>query len=302
MRNILPLALAAAALLSSVAPAQSQISLSTTRHSPTDLEIYGDLPGVPANATRYISRGDLLHLPQTTFTASTDDENFATGFTQPVTVSGITLESLARALGINIAVEMPVALCADGYRANYPAAYIAAHHPVLVLAVNNLPPEKWPLSHYGDVMAPYIISHEKFTPSFRLLAHDDEQQIPYAVTRIEFTNQRSTFAAIAPRGHYAANSPEMLGYRIAQQNCYRCHNMGSFGGQMAHHPWQVLAAWAAYQPDYFTQYVRDPNSLRKNARMPGNPQYDAATIEALRRYFATFSPSITPATKERPAP
>jgi hypothetical protein len=31
---------------------------------------------------------------------------------------------------------MVVAICEDGYRSNYPAAYLAAHHPVLVLTVD----------------------------------------------------------------------------------------------------------------------------------------------------------------------
>jgi len=78
------------------------------------------------------------------------------------------------------------------------------------------------------------------------------------------------------------------GYRIAQQNCLRCHNMGGEGGEKAARPWLVLAAWASASPEYFSAYVRDPKKKNRHAEMPGNPSYDGATIQALREYFATF--------------
>ncbi len=289
------LALLMPSFLLAQTPSQKiSLPVSITRHSPSDLELSG-LPSLPPTTLRYVAYADLLKLPQVSFAPSPQDENFSAGFTRPTTVTGVRLDVLAAALGIDVATIMPIAFCADGYRANYPSDYISAHHPVLVLAVNGLPPARWPLSHYGDSMSPYIISHDNFVPAFQVLSHQDEMQIPYAVVRIEFRNQQQTFAAIAPPGMYIPESPVFPGYAIAKQNCFRCHNNGDAGGTMAHHPWQVLSAWAAYQPDYFTQYVHSPGSLRKGARMPGNANYDAATLDALRRYFATFYPKVSPA-------
>ncbi len=79
------------------------------------------------------------------------------------------------------------------------------------------------------------------------------------------------------------------GYRIAQQNCFRCHNMGDEGGHKAGRPWLVLSAWATASPEYFAAYVRNPQASNPRAQMPGNPGYDDATVRALIAYFQTFS-------------
>ena len=79
------------------------------------------------------------------------------------------------------------------------------------------------------------------------------------------------------------------GYRIAQQNCFRCHNIGGEGGHKARRPWLVLSSWAATSPEYFAAYVRNPKSQNPNAQMYANPSYDDATLRALTAYFRTFS-------------
>src|ERR1700759_1566907 len=91
-----------------------------TRTAPTDLQV---------GESQFVSYQDLLRLPQVKFTTS-NDSNFAT----PAQVSGVPLDDLRRALGSD--TDMVVAIAADGYRSNYPAAYLSAHHPVLVLTVN----------------------------------------------------------------------------------------------------------------------------------------------------------------------
>lgn len=255
-----------------------------SRRAASDLEIGGAIVGVPAGASRYVSYDDLLKLPQVSYTVSDD-----TNFPETTEISGVALDRLASSLGAAPGSNLVVAICDDKYRTNYPPSYIAAHHPVLVLKVNGQSPANWPKAHDGQSLGPYLISHPKFTPSFQVLSHTDEPQIPFAVHRIEFRDQREVLGAIEPRGAFAKDSTVWKGYRIAQQNCYRCHNMGAEGGQMAGRPWQVLAAWAAAGPEHFSNYVRHPQAVNAAARMPGNPQYDDATIEALRAYFSTFA-------------
>ena len=201
------------------------------------------------------------------------------------------LEELARALGASPASDMVVAICDDAYRANYPRAYLAAHHPVLVLEVNGKPPAGWPkdsLEHKYD-MGPYMISHPGFTPSYKILSHADEPQIPWGVVRIEFSDEKTVFGAIAPRGPHAQDRAVQDGFRIAQQNCYRCHNSGPEGGRKSGRAWQSLGALAAKSPGDFTAYIRAPLEKNPQAQMPGNPQYDGATLAALTAYFQTFS-------------
>jgi mono/diheme cytochrome c family protein len=257
-----------------------------SRQSESDLEIGGDLAGVAPGSSRYVTYNDLLKLSQVSYVVS-DDSNFS-GKTQ---ISGVSLDMLARSLGAIPGAQLVVAICYDGYRTNYPTAYIKAHHPLLVLKINGKRQANWPKTHGGGSLGPYMISSPKFTPSFKVLSHTDEPQIPFGVTRIEFRDENTVLRSIAPRGNYAPNSQVMEGYRIAQQNCFRCHNMGNEGGQMAGRSWPILAMWASTEPDYFRRYVKNPQSVDPKDRMPPFPQYDAETIEALRRYFASFAPA-----------
>ncbi|MGA2814515.1 MAG: c-type cytochrome [Candidatus Acidiferrum sp.] len=265
--------------------ATSGLTLHETRTSALDLEVGGDLAGRPAGFLGYLTRADLLALPQVTFAAS-DDSNFAA----PVQVSGVLLEELSRRLSAEPEGELVVAISDDLYRANYSRAYIAAHHPVLALLINGKEPRDWPKDSggHGLDMGPFLISHESFTPSFSVLGHPETQQIPWGVVRLEFRHEDAVFGAIKPRGPHAGDAPVQDGYRLAKQNCFRCHNMGTEGGQKAGHPWLVLAAWAAASPDYLAAYVRNPRSKNAHAQMPGNPDYEDATLQALLAYFRTF--------------
>jgi mono/diheme cytochrome c family protein len=266
--------------------AAAHVELHANRSSPYDLEVSGNLAGLPAETIRYVTREQLLALPQETFTV-TGDPNFA----GPTQVSGVALEKLIHFLGAAPDSDLIVAMSHDQYHAHYPRAYMEAHHPLLVLAINGEPPAKWPkdAEGHGSGMGPYMISHPNFTPSFRVLAHDDEAQIPWGVVRIEFRNEQAVFGSIAPRGPHAADPSVQSGYRIAQQNCFRCHSMGTNGGLKASRPWPVLSALATASPDYFLAYVRDPRSKNPHAEMPASPGYDNATLHALADYFRTSS-------------
>jgi mono/diheme cytochrome c family protein len=275
------------------------LRLHAERSSPLDLEVSGEeLREVgQAAPNHYLTRDDLLTLPQITYTV-TDDTNF----TGPTEISGVLLEDLARALAPDS--DLIVAVCSDEYHANYPHSYIAAHHPLLVLKINGQPPAGWPKDSetHRDGMGPYLISHAKFSPAFKIFSHADYPQIPWGVVHLEFRSEKTVFAAIAPRGPQAADAAMQAGYRIAQQNCFRCHNSGPEGGMKSGHPWLVLSAWAAASPQYFTDYVRHPQSRNPNAQMPGNPSYDDATIAALIAYFKTFQlpTQATPSTQKKP--
>jgi hypothetical protein len=243
------------------------------RQAPTDLEV---------GTGHFISYQDLLRLPQVSFTTSGDDN-----FHLPARVSGVPLEELRRSLDPK--ADMVVALCADGYRSHYSAAYLQAHHPVLVLTVNGKPQDGWPKTHTGSELGPYVISNPDFAPSFQVLSHSDEAQIPFRVVGLEFRDEHEVLAAIAPHGDYAAGSPVMDGYRIAQQNCFRCHNMGAEGGHMASVPWPILGAVAKTSPEFFARYVRNPQAVNPQSKMAASPEYDDRTIAALEAYFSTFA-------------
>jgi mono/diheme cytochrome c family protein len=291
MRRSWAIPIAVSVFFLATASGQSVPVLHEQRQLPSDLEVSGELAGLPPESTRYITRDELLAMPQVSFTV-TDDTNF----TGPTKIRGVKLEELARLMAASTAFDMVVAICDDGYRANYPHSYLVAHHPVLVLDVNGQPPAGWPKDaqdHSFD-MGPYMISHPKFTPSYRVLSHVDEAQIPWGVVRLEFREEKTVFGAIAPRGPHARGSDVQAGFRIAEQNCFRCHNAGREGGQKSGRSWEVLSASAEKSPESFAGYIRAPLAKNPHAQMPGNPQYDDATLAALTSYFQTFSQKTKP--------
>ena len=272
-------------------PASLISKAAVQRGSATDLEIGGDLDSLPAGSTRYLSREDLLRLPQVTFTTANDPN-----FTKPTEVSGVLIQTLVSEISGSPDADLAIAISSDQYRGHYPRAYRQEHHPVLVLKVNGQPPDRWPKDSegHGLDMGPYMIAYQDFKPAFRVLAHEDEPQIPWGVVRMEFRDEKKVLSAIAPQGSGGSVGKVQDGYRIAQQNCFRCHNMNDEGGRKAHRPWLVLAAWAESSPDYFAGYVRNPQAQNPRAQMTGNPSYDDATLQALIAYFRTFAPEEKP--------
>jgi mono/diheme cytochrome c family protein len=115
-----------------------------------------------------------------------------------------------------------------------------------------------------------------------VLAHEDRPQLPTNVVRLTFERQAQAFARIAPGGGSLKVSE---GYRIARQNCIRCHAAGETGGTKSAKSWKELAQDARSRPEWFARVIKDPKSVSPGAAMPGNPEYDAATLETLTAYF-----------------
>ena len=262
---------------------EHRLVLLTSRHAPSDLEVGGSLQKVPRGETRFVSYESLLSLPQESYLV-TDDTNFGTR----VQVSGVSLEKLPAWLGAESGASMVIAICDDKYAAHYPASYVHAHHPLLVLKVNGLKPDHWPLGVDRLPMGPYMVSHPSFKPSFRVLSHEDEAQVPWAVVRLDLRREQTVYAPIEPQGA-AANDPIVQqGYTIARQNCFRCHSRAGEGGKKSKLLWRDLAHEAVTNPTRFDAYVLRPKSLMPQSQMASSPQYDDATLRALRRYFASF--------------
>jgi hypothetical protein len=184
MRFGIVLIFAAVLTASLAATGPQRIPLQTQRSTPQDLEVSGNIPGVPQGGKRFVRYADLSALPQVTFTVR-DDSNFS----GPVKLSGVALDALLTGLGINGGKQMIAASAGDGYEAHYPAEYRAAHHPFLVLRVDGAEPAKWPRGPDGDNYGPYLISHASFTPTFHVLAHKDESQIPYGVVGLRILDE-----------------------------------------------------------------------------------------------------------------
>lgn len=258
------------------------------RSSPQDLAVSGDLPGLKTGEVRFVAYQDLLKLPQVSF-AATGDANFASS----PQIRGVSLEELIHSLGLPKSGELVAAICNDSYEAHYTAEYRSEHHPAVALSIGGQAPSAWPRIN-GRSYGPYLISHAGFTPSFHILSHTDEPQIPYGVLELKFLREDLVLNALLPPGKHAANSPVMQGYQIAFQNCFRCHNRGSFGGLKAGRSWEILGEDAAKNPSFFEAFIRNGDGVGRDALMPGNPEYDSETLHALTLYFQTFAPHRAP--------
>lgn len=270
--------------LGALPAADSKILLHVDRSSDGDLEVGGELAGLPPGSSRFIRYEDLLRLAQETYTVS-DDSNFPPN----TKIEGASLVALAHLIGKAPKDLLIVAICYDKYRANYPPDYLAIHHPLLVLRINGQPREHWPPSEYGGSMKPYLISHPFFRPAFKVLSHEDEPQVPFGVVRIELRTESEVFGAIRPGANGRENEQVQEGFIIARQDCFRCHNMGAEGGTMAGRTWSKLAQIANDDGRRFRQIIRNPASAASNAKMPAHAGYDDATLNALTAYFKTFA-------------
>ena len=112
------------------------------------------------------------------------------------------------------------------------------------------------------------------------------------VTRLNFGSSQHIFDVIAPHGNTSSNPQVIDGFRIAEQHCYRCHNMGAYGGTKAGKTWRTLGTYAASSPSNFERYIRNPKSIDPKSAMPANPQFDDSTAAALQAYFRTFAPGV----------
>ncbi|MBB5340462.1 mono/diheme cytochrome c family protein [Edaphobacter lichenicola] len=262
--------------------------LLTERGAASDLEIAGIAADIAPGTVRYISYGQLATLPQTTVTV-TGDDNFRELPQQKLTVTGVYLDVLESSLGVLPGSDLLTALCSDGYRATYTREYMKTHRPILALKIDGLPVKTWAAQTHIDDPGPYFITHEDFTPSFSVLSFPELPKIPAKITRLEFGTTQQVYGAIAPHQKDASNPQVIDGFRIAQQHCYRCHNMGRYGGTKAGRSWQTLGNYAASSPSTFERYLRNPKSIDPKSAMSPNPQLDESTAKALQTYFQTFA-------------
>jgi hypothetical protein len=284
--KLLALIAACCALLGAGSPSAGHL-LGLKRNSQSDLEITGMIAGVAPGASRYISYETLLSLPQVTVTV-TGDDNFAEISQKKIIVTGVYLDVLAKYLGALAGSDLLSAACSDGYRSNYSHDYVVAHHPILALKIDGRPVKSWVAQTHSDDLGTYFITHATFKSSFKVLSLQETPQVPVDIVKLDFSSTLIVFGAIAPHGGYAPDSQIMEGYRIAQQHCYRCHNMGNYGGTKARVTWQQIGDYAV-SPSTFEAFFLNPRSIDHKVAMPPHPAFDDATAKSLQAYFQTFA-------------
>jgi hypothetical protein len=265
-----------------------QLAPSTLRHSASDLEVITlDSAGVTKSSV-FLSRDYLARLPPTS-SALKPDSNFPEFPATGARITGVDLGILIHSIAPSSVV---VTVCRDEYIAAFPRQALLDHHPILVYAIDGLSPHQWARKHHVYDPGPYFVTYENFVPSFRILGHEDYPQHPAEIVSLKLLPETSLFTAITPpnAAQLQLDSPVLDGFRIAQQNCFRCHNSGETGGTKSHQTWHHLGEVAKTRPDFFAALVHNPQSIDPHAMMPPNLKYDQATLKALTRYFQTFAP------------
>jgi mono/diheme cytochrome c family protein len=278
--------------MTAIAPVVSGPPLHGRREAASDLEITGLVQNVPRGQSRFVSHDFLASLPQVEVTVE-HNENFNDLPQGGMKIGGLYLDDLAKSLGADGSADAIEAVCEDGYTSTFTAGYIKQHRPIFALTVSGLTLHAWAEKYHMYDPSPYLITYENFVPAFRLLGHEDHAQQPAQVVTLHFDTAQKVLGSITPPqsndGH-PASLEVMQGFRIAQQNCFRCHNSGVYGGTKAKQSWQTLAKIASRKPKYFAAWVHEPRAIDPKAEMPANLEYDQATLDALTRYFQSFSP------------
>jgi hypothetical protein len=258
------------------------------RHAASDLEVLTLDSAGATKSSVFLSRGYLATLPKTSLPL-TPDSNFPELPPTGARITGVDLNVLVRSFDPSAAA---VAVCRDGYVSPFSPQALLDHHPILVYAIDGLSPHQWAVKHHAYDPGPYFVTYSNFVPSFHILSHEDFPQHPAEILQIKLLPPDSLFSGIAPpnAAHLPPDSPILDGFRIAQQNCVRCHRSGATGGTKAHDTWQQLAEIAKTRPEFFAAWTHNPQSIDPHDRMPPNLKYDQATLKALTRYFQTFAP------------
>jgi len=270
---------ATAALLCALAASGTAwaLDLHRERSSPDDLALTGSLAGVPAGETRYARWSELRALPTAELKL---DGEFVKG---PQSLTVVFLSDLWKALPVAPGSDTILATCEDGYTSVFTPGFISTYRPFLVLEINGKGPRDWPPKGLDYNPGPYVITVSAELVPAVARYRDVEHKKPWGVTTLEVASYADRFKPVFS-GVWASLSPATSdGREIWINSCASCHEgpLGIFGGTKAARPFQVIAAYAAFDRPFFMNYVRDPNSLVPCAKMEPHPHYTDAELAGL---------------------
>jgi len=257
--------------------AHGALPLAQVRTSPYDLEVAGELAGVPPGAARYVRHADLLALPTTVLRMTGE---FVPG-EQSVTV--VFLGDLVRALPAAPGADCVLASCVDRYASVFTSDFIARYRPFLVLEINGQGPGQWPPKGLDYNPGPYAITVSTALVPAAASYPDLEHKKPWGVSRIEIAGYSNRFAD-AYHGRWASLSARAAAGRdLWIDACDSCHlGPGAvFSGNVSRQAFPIVAAVARGDPALFRKYVRDPKSVISTAKMEAQPRYTDAEFDSI---------------------
>lgn len=257
--------------------AASQLAVSKTAGSPYDLKITAGLADVPSGEDRFVAWSDLDSLPTEVLEL---EGEFVPGM-QSVTV--VFLDQVMGALPVASQADTVLAWCTDGYFSIYPPEFIARQRPFVVLRINGDGPDKWPPEGLNFNPGPYVISvADEVVPGTEAIL-DVGHKRPWGVDRIAFVALNTALAPAHTGKWRELSTAGNVGRDIWVNSCSSCHPGpgGLVGGDKSQRPFEILAAHAKYNTDYFRTYVRSPTSVVPSAKMEAHPHYTDEQLDAL---------------------
>jgi len=264
----------------------SAFELHTDRASPFDLAVTGRLAQVPAGGTRFLRWAELRALPTVKLRLSGE---FVPGEQE---VTALFLDELWRALPCGDGADALLATCNDGYASVYRAGFIASHRPFLILEINGQGPEKWPPAGLNFNPGPYVVSVSAAVAPAVAQLLDPGHKRPWGVNRIEVVRYAERYGDAFAGKWSALSGRAVTGREIWINSCASCHHGPgtTFGGVKSDRPFEVIAAHAAYNRDYFKRYVRNPQAVISGAKMEAHPHYADAQLDALIAFITAEPP------------
>jgi hypothetical protein len=193
------------------------------------------------------------------------------------------------AFGADASVDVIGVNRLDRYQQYYDRDYVAKHRPILLLKFDGKVPDDWPQTEDRNMLGPYCVVHESFSPGETIYGYVEQPRGTYGVVSLELTSFGQSLGRFTPRN--SGNDPEVeKGQRIAVGSCSSCHNLGNAGGHAANASWVVLAATAVTAKENFRKKITDPRSLNPTSGMPPHPEFDDNTFNALEAYFKAMMP------------
>lgn len=261
----------------------SALELHPTATGPTDLALTGLMTGLAPEEKRFIRWVDLAALPTSKLELNGE---FLPG---PQEVTVLFLQDLWRALPRTAAADTLLAVCKDGYSSVYTEEFIARYRPFLILAINGAGPDRWPPPGLEFNPGPYVISVSAgVVPAVASLL-DAGHKKPWGVDSLRVVRHDEAFTGFFG---LPLSVSARAGREIWINSCASCHPgpPETFGGTKSDRPFDVVAAHARQNPDYFKKYVRAPKSFVSSAKMEPHPHYTDEQLAALIAFLSAVSP------------
>jgi hypothetical protein len=271
------MALGAAVLASLACQASESLELHRERLLPTDLEISGLLTGVPANQKRFVRWQDIRGLPSREIDMK---DEFFEGTHR---VRAVMLSDFLARLPRSSRADTVTVTCTDGYASVFQGDYIARWQPFIVVEINGLGPEEWPVEGMTFNPGPYVITtSNEIAPGVRDLL-DESHKRPWGVSSMRVVSYEEEFRPFYTERWARVTAAAGRGRQIWINSCYSCHvgPGNQLGGSKSGRPFEVLQAHAQHNRAYFVNYVRNPQGQNSAAQMTAHPHYTDSQMSDL---------------------